>query len=83
MSACLKSYYKLSYCHIAGCECNATGSVGEQCMAEGGQCECLPHVILQDCSQCQVNHYNFSSGQGCTRKLLFFMNEVNFAKKIV
>ena len=56
---------------FAACSCNGVGSTSTNlCNAMSGQCNCKPGVMLLDCSQCQVDYYNFDSGQGCTGKLV-------------
>uniref|UniRef100_A0A4W3JXR0 Laminin subunit gamma 1 n=1 Tax=Callorhinchus milii TaxID=7868 RepID=A0A4W3JXR0_CALMI len=49
------------------CNCSPYGTVNQQrsCNQVTGLCECLPHVIDRDCSQCEQGFYNILSGQGC------------------
>ncbi|CAH1787412.1 unnamed protein product [Owenia fusiformis] len=48
------------------CRCESTGTVANtECAGDGGQCQCKPGVMLLDCSMCKVNHYGYSSGEGC------------------
>ena len=53
---------------LSECMCDEVGSNSSLCDPVGGQCPCKPGVMLLDCSQCQVDHYGFSTGQGCTRE---------------
>ncbi|CAD5111260.1 DgyrCDS588 [Dimorphilus gyrociliatus] len=48
------------------CSCDPQGSSSSICDGQGGQCPCKPGVTMRNCRQCKVNHYGFSSGQGCT-----------------
>ena len=54
---------------VPECECDPTGSESAICAPRGGQCPCKSNVMLQACSQCRVDHYGFSTGQGCTGEL--------------
>ena len=50
------------------CGCSTIGSntTSTVCDHTTGQCQCLPNVEGQQCSQCAPNHYGLSSGSGCT-----------------
>lgn len=52
------------------CGCDATGSIGEDCDIETGQCKCKPGVAGRTCNQCDAGHYKFSA-QGCEGKAIF------------
>uniref|UniRef100_A0A1I8H8U3 Laminin subunit beta-1 n=1 Tax=Macrostomum lignano TaxID=282301 RepID=A0A1I8H8U3_9PLAT len=49
-----------------------SGSGGSQidvthsCDLSSGQCSCLPNVEGTNCDACKPNHYNLTSGTGCT-----------------
>uniref|UniRef100_UPI00398E7DE0 laminin subunit gamma-3-like n=1 Tax=Pristiophorus japonicus TaxID=55135 RepID=UPI00398E7DE0 len=49
------------------CDCDPAGSANgrETCNTGSGQCECLPHVIGRDCSQCEPGFYNLQPTVGC------------------
>ena len=51
------------------CMCDPTGSLNNSCDVTSGQCPCKPGVTGRTCSQCQADHYSFSS-QGCLREFL-------------
>lgn len=55
------------HCSNTGCNCSTVGSNNPQeCAQNGGQCSCKPNVIGRTCSACRPDHFNFTSGQGCT-----------------
>lgn len=49
------------------CNCDSTGSVGEDCDIITGQCSCLPATSARDCSQCSQGTFNLHSSNpdGC------------------
>ncbi|XP_048450478.1 laminin subunit gamma-3-like, partial [Rhincodon typus] len=49
------------------CACHPIGSTNQlqTCDPGSGQCECLPHVIGRDCSQCEPGYYNLQPTVGC------------------
>lgn len=38
----------------------------EHCDSYSGICECWPNVVGDKCDRCEIEHYGFSSGEGCT-----------------
>ncbi|RCN24223.1 laminin EGF-like protein [Ancylostoma caninum] len=54
--------------HCFRCVCNNLGSnlTAGTCDRVTGQCPCHPNVIGMQCDQCAENHYDLSSGQGCS-----------------
>ncbi|GCC17137.1 hypothetical protein chiPu_0022469, partial [Chiloscyllium punctatum] len=49
------------------CACDPIGSTNglQNCDPGRGQCECLPHVIGRDCSQCEPGYYDLRPTMGC------------------
>ena len=52
--------------YFTDCNCSMTGANETSCHPETGQCSCRENVIGQHCEQCEINHYNFNSGAGCS-----------------
>ena len=49
------------------CECDAEGSVDQyNCNSFGGQCQCKPHVIGQQCSRCEPEYFGFPECKQCS-----------------
>ncbi|KAL6739145.1 hypothetical protein Aduo_012631 [Ancylostoma duodenale] len=66
---CVDGFYgdaKIKSCQR--CVCNNLGSnlTAGTCDRVTGQCPCHPNVIGMQCDQCAENHYDLSSGQGCS-----------------
>lgn len=45
------------------CLCDETGT--NKCDSYSGTCQCHPNVIGEKCDSCQVDHFGFTSGEGC------------------
>lgn len=66
----LRAYYLsvwrlIEYSHFfSACICDQVGT--KHCNSYTGQCECKPNVIGEKCERCELEHYGFQSGQGCT-----------------
>lgn len=46
------------------CICDPLGM--DYCDRTNGTCQCHPHVIGAKCDRCEIDHYGFDSGRGCT-----------------
>lgn len=51
----------------AACQCDPQGSRSSECQAQGGQCECKPHVLGRRCDHCAPGSYGFGP-LGCSRE---------------
>ncbi|NXU32783.1 LAMB1 protein, partial [Thalassarche chlororhynchos] len=49
----------------AACQCDPQGSRSSECQAQGGQCECKPHVLGRRCDRCAPGSYGFGP-LGCS-----------------
>ncbi|KRT86087.1 hypothetical protein AMK59_1581 [Oryctes borbonicus] len=47
-------------CHVLG-----TNNTAGPCDPESGKCSCFPHVIGQECDQCEDYYWKIASGSGC------------------
>uniref|UniRef100_A0A8D0G091 Laminin subunit beta-1 n=1 Tax=Strix occidentalis caurina TaxID=311401 RepID=A0A8D0G091_STROC len=47
------------------CQCDPQGSRSSECQAQGGQCECKPHVLGRRCDRCAPGSYGFGP-LGCS-----------------
>ncbi|OPJ71971.1 hypothetical protein AV530_009303 [Patagioenas fasciata monilis] len=47
------------------CQCDPQGSRSSECQAQGGQCQCKPHVIGRRCDHCAPGSYGFGP-LGCS-----------------
>ncbi|NXL07935.1 LAMB1 protein, partial [Mesembrinibis cayennensis] len=47
------------------CQCDPQGSRSSECQAQGGQCECKPHVLGRRCDHCAPGSYGFGP-LGCS-----------------
>uniref|UniRef100_A0A0K0EAE9 Laminin subunit beta-1 n=1 Tax=Strongyloides stercoralis TaxID=6248 RepID=A0A0K0EAE9_STRER len=66
---CKDGFYgdaKIRSCQACVCNKFGTNSTSGECDRVTGQCPCLPNVIGKACDQCEVNHYNLQSGEGCS-----------------
>ncbi|XP_066148589.1 laminin subunit gamma-1-like [Euwallacea fornicatus] len=60
---CRPNYYMRDDGYCIPCQCDETGSLFQQCNAEG-KCQCKPGVTGNKCDTCAENHYEFSKS-GC------------------
>ena len=62
---CRNDYYGSAVAkNCTPCNCDATGSVSSQCI-ETGKCICKPNVVGFNCTECDVNYFNFTDA-GCS-----------------
>lgn len=38
----------------------------DHCDSSSGKCVCKPNVIGEKCDRCEIHHYGFQSGRGCS-----------------
>lgn len=65
---CVEGFYgdaKIRSCQRCVCNQLGTNVTAGACNRVSGQCQCFPHVKGQQCDQCEENHYDIASGQGC------------------
>ena len=48
---------------FSDCDCNAQGSYGNTCNANG-ECNCKANIVGNKCNACSAGFYNFPNCQG-------------------